>query len=118
MAKHSESHFSMARRPAKMQKAQLCQGPVSLRETLAKARFLQANDVVASSCSSDWRACQAGDVFFALTTADDDGHEHAAEALAAGASAVVAERLLPIEGPQVLVRDSRSAFARVCHALA
>jgi UDP-N-acetylmuramoyl-L-alanyl-D-glutamate--2,6-diaminopimelate ligase len=101
-----------------MHQTQLCQGPVSLRETLAKARFLNSGDVVASSCSADWRACQAGDVFFALTMADDDGHEHVAEALASGASAVVAERLLPIEAPQILVRDSRSAFARVCQALA
>jgi UDP-N-acetylmuramoyl-L-alanyl-D-glutamate--2,6-diaminopimelate ligase len=101
-----------------MHLTQLCQGPVSLRETLTKAQFLKAADVVASSCSADWRACQPGDVFFAVTTADDDGHEHAAEALAAGASAVVAERLLPIETPQILVRDTRVAFARVCQALA
>ncbi len=91
---------------------------VSLRQTLPKARFLTSDDIVASSCASDWRACRDGDVFFALTTADDDGHERAAEAIERGAVAVVAERLLPIEVPQALVPDSRVALARVCQALA
>src|SRR5207244_13065248 len=50
--------------------------------------------------------------------ADDDGHEHAAEAIEQGAVAVVAERLLPVDAPQILVPDSRAALARVCQALA
>src|SRR5687767_12956379 len=101
-----------------MHRTHLRSGSVSLREALPRARFLFAGDVVANSCASDWQDCRAGDAFFALTTPDDDGHEHAAEAIARGAVAVIAERLLPIEAPQVLVRDSRSAFARTCQALA
>jgi UDP-N-acetylmuramoyl-L-alanyl-D-glutamate--2,6-diaminopimelate ligase len=91
---------------------------ISLRATLPKARFLASSDVRAASCSAEWQACRPGDVFFALTTAEGDGHEHAAAAIERGAVAVVAERLLAIETPQVLVRDTRSAFARVCQALA
>ena len=72
----------------------------------------------AASCSADWQACRPGDIYFALTTADDDGHEHAPAAIERGAVAVVAERMLPVETPQVLVRDTRAAFARVCQALA
>jgi UDP-N-acetylmuramoyl-L-alanyl-D-glutamate--2,6-diaminopimelate ligase len=101
-----------------MHQTPLACGAVSLRQTLPKARFLANDDVIASSCASDWRACRAGDVFFALTTADDDGHERAADAIERGAVAVVAERLLPVQVPQILVRDSRVALARVCHALA
>jgi UDP-N-acetylmuramoyl-L-alanyl-D-glutamate--2,6-diaminopimelate ligase len=101
-----------------MHRTQLYSGAISLRETLADARFLPGHDVPTASCSTDWRACRAGDVFIALTTADDDGHEHAAEAIGRGAVAVVAERLLPVEVPQVLVSDSRVALARVCQALA
>src|SRR3954467_2963423 len=101
-----------------MQRTQSLGGAISLRQTLAKAQFLASEDVVVSSCAADWRACRAGDVFFALTTADDDGHERAAEAIDRGAVAVVAERLLPVSVPQVLVRDSRAAMARVCQALA
>src|SRR5262245_49233595 len=101
-----------------MHRTPLTCGAVSLRQTLPKARFLTTDDVVANSAASDWRACRAGDVFFALTTADDDGHERASDAIERGAVAVVAERLLPIEVPQVLVPDSRVALGRVCQALA
>jgi UDP-N-acetylmuramoyl-L-alanyl-D-glutamate--2,6-diaminopimelate ligase len=101
-----------------MHQTQSCNSAVLLRSVLTKAQFLRGDGAIARSCSADWRACREGDVFFALTTADDDGHEHVAEAIARGASAVVAERLLPIEKPQILVRDSRASFARVCQALA
>ena len=93
-------------------------GIISLRSALPKARFVANSDVRTASCSADWRACRPGDVYFALTTAAGDGHEHAADAVERGAVAVVAERLLSVRAPQVLVRDSRSAFARVCQALA
>lgn len=91
---------------------------VSLRQTLPKARFLAEGDILARSCAADWQACRQGDVYFALTSADDDGHEHAAQAVERGASAVVGERLVPAGIPQVLVRDSRAALAKVCQALA
>lgn len=97
---------------------QLHRGAISLRETLPRAQFLTGRDVLATSCSADWRACRTGDLFVALTTADDDGHEHVTEAIEQGAVAVVAERLLPVEVPQILVRDSRVALSRVCQALA
>jgi len=93
-------------------------GPVSLREVLPKARFLAGEDIQTSSCSADWRACRDGDLFIAVTTADDDGHEHVREAIERGAKAVVAERLVPVSVPQILVKDSRVALARVCQALA
>jgi len=102
----------------KMHQAHLPTGSVSLRQVLPRATFFAVDDVLATSCSGDWRACHAGDVYFALTTADDDGHEHAAAAIKNGAVAVVAERLLPVDRPQILVRDSRVALARVCQALA
>src|SRR5262245_24239021 len=89
-----------------------------LRQVLPQARMLAGDDIRATSCSADWQACQPGDVFFAITTADDDGHEHVHEAIGRGATAVVAERLLAIDAPQLLVRDSRAAFARTCQALA
>jgi UDP-N-acetylmuramoyl-L-alanyl-D-glutamate--2,6-diaminopimelate ligase len=96
----------------------LRQGAVSLREALPKSRWLRAGDVRFSSCTSDWRVCRPGDVFFALTTADGDGHEDAALAVEKGAAAIVAERLVPVDAPVVLVKDSRAALARVCQALA
>jgi len=101
-----------------MLSTQVCSRTVSLRRALPQARFLAGGDVLAQSCSADWRTCREGDVFFALTTADDDGHEHARAAIERGAAAVVAERLLAVDVPQVLVEDSRIALAHVCQALA
>ena len=109
-----------------MHPAILRSSSVSLREALPKARWIGQGDVIAASCTSDWRACRPGDVFFALTTADGDGHENAALAVERGAAAVVVERLVPLTDqatggksvPQLLVRDSRAALARVCQALA
>lgn len=101
-----------------MHPTQLRPAPISLRETLKKARWLRDGDVRVTSCVSDWRACRPGDLFFALTTADDDGHEHAAAAISRGAVAVVAERLVVVDAPVILVRDARAVLSRVCQALA
>ena len=92
-------------------------GGVSLRDLLPAARFVRAIDVRATSCCTRADRCQRGDVFVALAAADYDGHEHAAEALERGASAVIAERLLPVEKPLVLVDDSREALGEICQAL-
>jgi UDP-N-acetylmuramoyl-L-alanyl-D-glutamate--2,6-diaminopimelate ligase len=101
-----------------MRRALVRSASVSLREALPKSRWLREGDLAVSSCTSDWRACRPGDLFFALTTADDDGHEHAAAAIERGAVGIVAERLVPVDAPVVLVKDSRAALARVCQALA
>lgn len=93
-------------------------GSVSLRQTFPKGNFIRGEDIFARSVSADWQSCRPGDVYFALTTPAQDGHEFAEQAVAQGASAIVAERLLPIDAPQLVVRDSRAAFSRVCQALA
>jgi UDP-N-acetylmuramoyl-L-alanyl-D-glutamate--2,6-diaminopimelate ligase len=56
-------------------------------------------------------------LFVAVTAADSDGHEWADEAVERGAAAVLAERLLPVKGPQVVVEDSREALGEICQAL-
>lgn len=69
-------------------------------------------------CTTQWRECRPGDVFVALSGPHEDGHELAQHAVRRGAAAVVTERLLPLRVPQVVVEDTRAAFARLCHALA
>jgi UDP-N-acetylmuramoyl-L-alanyl-D-glutamate--2,6-diaminopimelate ligase len=101
-----------------MHRTQLRRAAISLRQTLPRASFIAADDVLAASCTSDWRACRAGSVFVAVLSADDDGHDHAAAAIERGAIAIVTERLLPVSVPQVVVRDSRVALGQVCQALA
>ena len=93
-------------------------GPVSLREVLPKARFTRGGDLVVAKHTSDWRDCAPGDLYVALTTADGDGHEYAREAIARGAIAVLAERLLPVDAPVVIVKDTRTALGRLTQALA
>jgi UDP-N-acetylmuramoyl-L-alanyl-D-glutamate--2,6-diaminopimelate ligase len=85
---------------------------------LPKARFTRGGDLVVAKHTSDWRDCAPGDLYVALTTADGDGHEYAREAIARGAMGVLAERLLPVDAPVVLVKDTRTALGRLTQALA
>jgi UDP-N-acetylmuramoyl-L-alanyl-D-glutamate--2,6-diaminopimelate ligase len=81
-------------------------------------RGASAPNVRATSCTSDWRQLRAGDVYVALSEADEDGHDYATEAASRGAAAVICERPLPVfEVPQVVVPDSRLVYGRLCQAL-
>jgi UDP-N-acetylmuramoyl-L-alanyl-D-glutamate--2,6-diaminopimelate ligase len=60
--------------------------------------------------SYDSRAVTRGSLFFCVTGEKDDGHRHAADAVAAGAGAVVVERWLPLGVPQALVHSVRDAM--------
>jgi UDP-N-acetylmuramoyl-L-alanyl-D-glutamate--2,6-diaminopimelate ligase len=92
---------------------------VSLRELFDDAQFFGAGDIRVGSCSADSRSCRSGDLFVALTGATFDGHDFARQALARGATAILAERLLPVgDVPVCVVPDSRVAHGRLCQALA
>jgi UDP-N-acetylmuramoyl-L-alanyl-D-glutamate--2,6-diaminopimelate ligase len=69
------------------------------------------------SCSSDWRLCQPNDLYVAIDQAHGDGHDHVEQAIKAGAQAILAERLLPVEVPVFLTPDTREAFGHICHQL-
>src|SRR5258705_4537992 len=64
-----------------------------------------------SDLAYDARAVALGAAFFCVRGAHADGHDFAADALAAGAAALVVERPLEVEAPQVVVPDSRVAMA-------
>lgn len=92
---------------------------VSLRRLFPDAQFYGDSDFVVTSCTSDSRRLQPGELFVALVGCETDGHEFAFSAVQAGASAVLAERLLPVRGaPVCVVEDTRIAYARLCQALA
>lgn len=91
---------------------------ISLREVLSSANFVSCPDIRATSCCGDPRTCQPGDLFVALTEAEHDGHDYVRQAIERGAAAVVAERLLPVNVPQCIVRNSHDAYGRICQALA
>ncbi len=95
-----------------------CHG-VSLRQLLASsAPGVRLPDFRATSCTSDWRNVRPGDVYVAITGADDDGHDYATEAVDRGAAAIICERQLPVFNvPQYVVADSRVAYGELCQAL-
>ena len=91
---------------------------VSLRSILASSRIFGAHDLQFTSCCADWRHCKPGDLYVAVSGPLEDGHYYAREAVANGAVAVLAERIVPVEVPTCVVDDSREAHGRVCQALA
>lgn len=93
-------------------------GTVSLASLLPGCRFLGGNAIHVSSCCDDSRTCQPGDLFAALVGPQHDGHDFVEQAIARGASAILAERPVSSRVPTCLVDDSRSAFAQLCQILA
>ena len=59
----------------------------------------------------DSRRVGPGSLFCCLKGERTDGHDHAPEAIAGGAVALVVERPLDVRVPQLLVRDARVAMA-------
>jgi UDP-N-acetylmuramoyl-L-alanyl-D-glutamate--2,6-diaminopimelate ligase len=64
----------------------------------------------------DTRAVEPGSLFFCVPGARFDGHDFAAEALTAGAVALVVERPLDLPVPQLIVADARAAMAAAADA--
>ena len=63
------------------------------------------------------RQKQHNGLFFCISGARFDAHEFAPQAIENGAAALVVERFLPLDVPQVLVRNVREAIGPMCAAL-
>jgi len=91
--------------------------PHSLADLLAGAGSTVVNGdsgVSISSISVDSRRVEPGALFVCLRGTRDDGHAHAAEAVAAGAAAVLAERTLDSDGaPLAIVSDTLAALSGI-----
>ena len=72
-------------------------------------------DAVALGASTDSRSVAAFDLFVAVVGERHDAHDHAAEAIAAGAVAVLASRELDV--PCVVVDDTVAALGRLARAV-
>jgi UDP-N-acetylmuramoyl-L-alanyl-D-glutamate--2,6-diaminopimelate ligase len=68
-------------------------------------------EVEITGLSYDSRAVRGGDLFFCVSGFERDGHDFAAQAIAAGAAALVVERPLGLGVPEVLVESARAAMA-------
>jgi UDP-N-acetylmuramoyl-L-alanyl-D-glutamate--2,6-diaminopimelate ligase len=64
----------------------------------------------------DSRHVRPGSVFFCVPGLAADGHEFAPDAVARGAAALVVERRLPLDVPQLVVADARAAMAAAADA--
>lgn len=61
----------------------------------------------------DSRRVEPGTLFFCVPGERSDGHDFAADAVAKGAAALVTERSLGLDVPEVIVSDARAAMAPV-----
>jgi len=80
---------------------------------LAPADVLRRAPVEIGDLAYDARAAGPGSLFFCIPGSRADGHDFAADAVANGAVALVVERPLDLDVPQVVVPDARRAMAPV-----
>src|ERR671939_1262198 len=80
---------------------------------LAPADVVRRAPVEIRELAYDARRVQEGALFFYVPGARADGHDFAAEAVSSGAVALVVERPLELEVPQLVVPDARRAMAVV-----
>jgi UDP-N-acetylmuramoyl-L-alanyl-D-glutamate--2,6-diaminopimelate ligase len=70
-----------------------------------------APDVEITGLAYDSRAVEPGDLFFCVSGLRSDGHEFAADAVRRGAAALIVERPLALDVPELLVGSARAAMA-------
>ncbi len=86
-----------------------------VREMNGQAKLIgrSENVEVESLCMDSRMKMGKGTMFFCIPGFTFDGHNYAAQAVKAGVSALVVERELDVDCPQLLVADAREAAARI-----
>ncbi len=90
------------------------QGVVRLRELrdcLQPRQTLHWRDITVEGLQFHSAEVRAGNIFFAIRGAKNDGAAYAQQAVARGAVAVVAEEALPLHVPVLIVDNARRALA-------
>ena len=82
-----------------------------LTELLLTARLVGDGMTEFTGIEQDSRKVLPGQLFLCVPGLTVDGHDFAGDAVKRGASAVVCERLLPLDVPQLIVKDSKLAAA-------
>ena len=82
-------------------------------ELLAPCEVVDFRDVDVGDLAYDTRAMPDGALFFCVRGERADGHDRAGEAAAAGAAALVVERPLGVDLPQIVVPSVRAAMPTV-----
>jgi UDP-N-acetylmuramyl pentapeptide synthase len=88
--------------------------PVTLK-TLAEISGgqLHGSDLTIADVTTDTRKVTPGSLFVALVGERFDAHDFAADAIASGAQALLVNRRLAVDVPQVVVADTRIAFGQL-----
>src|SRR5262249_60398568 len=76
-----------------------------------------ASAVEISGLAYDSRAVKPGELFFCVSGFRSDGHDFAAQAVARGAAAIVAERSVDLGVPELLVKSVRGAMVPIAAPL-
>jgi UDP-N-acetylmuramoyl-L-alanyl-D-glutamate--2,6-diaminopimelate ligase len=74
-------------------------------------------DVLISDIAHDSRQVTRGTLFVAVPGENHDGHDFVAEAVQAGASAILVERVQPVAVTQIVVPDARKAMPWAARAV-
>jgi UDP-N-acetylmuramoyl-L-alanyl-D-glutamate--2,6-diaminopimelate ligase len=87
-----------------------------LAAALAPVEVVGRCAVEVTDLAYDARAVQRGSVFFCVPGERADGHDFAVQAVATGAVALVVERRLEVDAPQLVVESARAAMPRAAVA--
>ena len=82
-----------------------------LTRVLAASESSAGGAVEITDLAYDASRVSPGTVFFCVPGSHADGHDFAGQAVAAGAAALVVERVLELDAPQLLVDDARASMA-------
>lgn len=82
-----------------------------LAKLLMTAELAGDADTAVTGVEIDSRKVKKGDLFICLPGHTVDGHDYAPQALEQGAAALVTERKLELDAPQLIVKNSRLAMA-------
>ena len=85
--------------------------PAMVLEDVLPGAPAPARGLEVTGLAYDNRRVQRGAVFFCVPGFTRDGHDFAAEAVAGGATALVVERPVAVDAPQIVVGDVREAMA-------
>jgi UDP-N-acetylmuramoyl-L-alanyl-D-glutamate--2,6-diaminopimelate ligase len=99
--------------PGSMRLAELIPACLNVSGPIADRPAGDAAAVQIASLAYDSRRVQPGALFFCVRGEHSDGHDHAAQAVGAGAAALVVERPLGLGVPEVTVESARAAMGPV-----
>lgn len=88
-----------------------------LAALVAGARVVGDPSTTVTSIACDSRSVRAGGIFCCIIGVRHDGHRFAADAIARGATALVVERQLDVDVPQIVVVNSRTAMGVIAAAI-